>query len=158
MSIQVSVHVCLFAWEIDKWTTTCLVTCGCGEGIVCLTSPGVQLAYFSARPATCILLAGKGRGGMFYLFCLFTFIPVSLSSLSLAFTSSTISSNSFLSFSGRRNKMTHMGWRVVKPQHNKSIFGVLRNEDSDQRSKKLWTGRRLNDGTNLILYRWRQFA
>ena len=76
---------------------------------------GIQLilAYSWARPA--ILVAGKGRGGMF-LFCFFTFIPVPLSSLSLSFIS-TISS-SFLSFSGRRHKITHKGWRVVKPQHN----------------------------------------
>ena len=29
------------------------------------------------------LIAGKGTGGMFYVFCFFTFIPVPLSSLSL---------------------------------------------------------------------------
>ena len=33
------------------------------------------------------------------------------------FISSTISSISFLPFSGRRHKMTHKGWRVVKPKH-----------------------------------------
>ena len=44
---------------------------------------GVQLilAYSWARPA--ILVAGKGRGGMFLFFCFFTFIPVLFSSLSL---------------------------------------------------------------------------
>ena len=61
---------------------------------------GVQLimAYSWARPA--ILVASKGRGGCFYFFCFFTFIPVPLSSLtlSLSFISSTIS---FLPFSGR---------------------------------------------------------
>ena len=57
----------------------------------------------------------------FYFFCFFTFIPVPLSSLSLSFISSAISSVSFLPFSGRRHKMTHKGWRVVKPQHNQSI-------------------------------------
>ena len=62
-----------------------------------------------ARPA--ILVAGKGRGGFF------TFIPVPLSSLSVSFISSTISSVSFLPFSGRQHKMTHKGWHVVKPQH-----------------------------------------
>ena len=58
---------------------------------------GVQLtlAYSWARPA--ILIAGKGRGGMF-LFCFFTFIPVPLSSLSLSFISTTISSIFFSPF------------------------------------------------------------
>ena len=82
---------------------------------------GVQLilAYSWARPA--ILVACKGRRGMF-LFLLFlhfhscsSFFPV------LSFISSTISSISFLPVSGRRHKMTHKCWRVVKPQHNQSI-------------------------------------
>ena len=74
---------------------------GCGEGVVYLMSGGIQLilAYSSARPA--VLVAGKGRGGMFYFFCFFIFIPVPLSSLSLSFISSTISSIIFLPFSGR---------------------------------------------------------
>ena len=40
---------------------------------------GIQLilAYNWARPVT--LVAGKGRGGMFYFFCFFTFILVRLS-------------------------------------------------------------------------------
>ena len=58
------------------------------------------------------------EGECFYFFCFFTFTPVSLSSLSLSFISTTISS---FPFSGRRHKMTHKGWRVVKPKHNKSI-------------------------------------
>ena len=62
---------------------------------------GVQLilAYSWARPT--ILVAGKGRGGMFLFFCFFTFIPVPLSSLSLSFISTTMSSIFFLLFSGR---------------------------------------------------------
>ena len=76
------------------------------------------LAYSWARPA--ILVAGKGRWGCFYFFCFFTFIPVPLSSLSLSFISSTISSIFFLPFSGRRHKMTHKGWCVVKPQLNQN--------------------------------------
>ena len=78
---------------------------------------GVQLilAYSWATPA--IIVAGKGRRGMFlFLLCLHfhscsSFFPV------LSF----ISSISFLPFSGRRHKMTHKGWRVVKPQHNQSV-------------------------------------
>ena len=67
------------------------------------------------------------EGECFYFFCFFTFIPVSLSSLSLSFISSTLSSISFLPFSGRRHKMTLKGWRVVKPQHtiNKEVSVYL---------------------------------
>ena len=70
---------------------------------------GVQLilAYSWARPA--IVVAGKGRRGVF-LFLLFlhfhscsSFFPV------LSFISSATSSISFLPFSGRRHKMTHKG-------------------------------------------------
>ena len=72
-----------------------------GAKVSCiLRHRGVQLilAYSWARPA---VLAGKGRGGMFYFVCFFTFIPVPLSSLFLSFICSTISSISFLPFSGR---------------------------------------------------------
>ena len=56
-----------------------------------LHQQGVQLvlAYSWARLA--ILEAGKGRGGCFYFFCFFPFIPVPLSSLSLSFISFTTS-------------------------------------------------------------------
>ena len=66
---------------------------------------GVQLilAYSLVRPA--ILVEGKGRGRIF----LFLLFPVPLSSLFLSFISSTISSISFLPFSGRGNKITHKG-------------------------------------------------
>ena len=82
---------------------------GCGKDVVYLSHRGVQLilAYSWARPA--ILVAGKGRGGMFYFFCFFTFIPVPLSSLSLSFISTAVSSVPFLPFSGRRHKMTQKG-------------------------------------------------
>ena len=91
---------------------------GVAKVLCILCHRGIQLilAYSWARPA--ILVAGKGRGGMFYFFNFFTFIPVPLSSLSLSFISCTISSISFLPFSGRQHKMTHKGWCVVKPQHN----------------------------------------
>ena len=61
------------------------------------------------------LLQVRAMGECFYFFCFFTFILVLLSSLSLSLISTAIS---FLPFSGRRLKMTHKGWRVIKPQHN----------------------------------------
>ena len=99
---------------------------------------GVQLmlAYSWARLA--ILVAGKDRGGclllllllffyvfFFNFFCFFTSIPVPLSSLSLSFISSTVSSITFLPFSRRRYKMIHKGWRVIKPP-TKSIDWTTR--------------------------------
>ena len=96
---------------VGGWSGGAKVSCTSGHR-------GVQLilAYSWARPA--ILVAGKGRRGMF-LFLLFlhfhscsSFFPV------LSFIYSTISSISFLPVSGRRHKMTHKGWCVVKPQHN----------------------------------------
>ena len=95
-----------------------------------LRQRGVQLilAYSWARPA--ILVASKDRWGggcFFYFICFFTYIPVPLSSLSFSFISSTISSISFLPFSGRRHKMTHKSWRVVKPKHNQSISDTKEN-------------------------------
>ena len=64
---------------------------------------GVQLSW--AMPA--ILVAGKGGGDVFIscvslLPFLFSFFPVPI-------ICSTISSVSFLPFSGRRHKMTHKG-------------------------------------------------
>ena len=70
------------------------------------------------------LVASKGRIFLFLLFfCFFPFIHVPLSSLSLSFIYSTISSISFLPFSGRRPKMTHKVWLVGKPQHNQKVTG-----------------------------------
>ena len=95
------------------WSGGAKVSCTSGHR-------GVQLilAYSWARPV--ILVAGKGRRGMF-LFLLFlhshscsSFLPV------ISFISSTISSVSFLPVSGRRHKMTHKGWCVIKPQHNQN--------------------------------------
>ena len=81
------------------------------------------LAYSWARPA--ILVAGKGRGGnvffFFFFFFFFLFFVVffsSISSLSFLFLFS------FIPFSGRRYKMTHKGWGVVKPQHNQSPWFI----------------------------------
>ena len=75
--------------------------------IVCHRGVQLILAYSWAKPA--ILIAGKGRGGMF-LFLQFLHFQ-SCSSLSLSFISSTISF--FLPFSWRWYKITHKGWRVV---------------------------------------------
>ena len=81
---------------------------------------GVQLilAYSWARPA--ILIAGKGRGGIFFISSvssisfLFLFLPCpSLSSFLLSLLS-------LLPFSGRWHKMTHKGWHIIKPQHNQN--------------------------------------
>ena len=105
------------------WVISQLIKCHSGWSggakvscILCHRGVQLILAYSWARPA--ILVASKGREVIFfYFFCFFTFIPVPLSSLSLSFISSAVSSVSFLPFSGRRHKMTHKGWRVVKPQH-----------------------------------------
>ena len=96
------------------WLDEAMVSC-------ILRHRGVQqiLAYSWARHA--ILAAGKGRGGCFYFFCFFTIIHFPPSPLSFSLMSSTISSFFLLPFSERRHKMTHKGWRVVKPQHNRSI-------------------------------------
>ena len=110
-------------WIFNETLIWCYLLKSLGGGWVwqrCRVSchQGIQLilAYSWARPA--ILLAGKGWGRMFYFFCFFTFIPVPLSSLPLSYISPTISSMSFLPFSGRWHKMTHKGWCVAKPQHS----------------------------------------
>ena len=95
-----------------------------GEGVVYLTTPGrptdigLQLgkAFYP-----CTFVAGKCRGECFYFFCFFPFIHVPLSFLSLSFIFPTISSISFLPFSGRRHKMIRKGWRVVNPNTIKFI-------------------------------------
>ena len=85
------------------------------RGVVYLMSPGrpTDIGLSWTRPA--IPVEVKVEGEWFYFFCFFTFIPVPLSSLSLSFISSTISSISFLPFSGRRHKMTHKDWRSLNP-------------------------------------------
>ena len=101
---------------IRGWSGVAKVSCT-------LCHRGVQLilAYSWARPA--ILVAGKGIGGMFLFLLLIhfhscsSFFPVSLFHL-------LYNLFSFLPFSGRWHKMTHKGWRVVKPQHNQCIRGV----------------------------------
>ena len=97
----------------------------CGEGGMYLSHWGVQLilAYSWARPA--ILVAGKGRGRMF-LFLLFlhfhscsSFFPLLLFHLLYCLF------YLFSPFSGRRHKITHKGWRVVKPQQNQKRYAWL---------------------------------
>ena len=68
------------------------------------------------------LQKARVEGECCYFFRFFTFFHFPLSSLSLFFISSTISSISFLPFPGRRQKITHKGLHVVKPQHNQSII------------------------------------
>ena len=94
------------------WSGGVKVSC-----ILCHWGVQLILAYNWARPA--ILVAGKGREVMF-LFLLFlhfhscySFFPVPLFHL-LCYLFCCF-------FSGRRHKMTHKGWRVVKPQHNQSF-------------------------------------
>ena len=78
---------------------------------------GVQLilAYSWARPA--ILVAGKGRRRMI-LFLLFLDFHSFFSFFRVPLISSTISSISFLPFSGRWHKYDPKELRVVKLQHN----------------------------------------
>ena len=112
-------------WQIYDYHFSLGVVGWC-DGVVYVTSPvcvHLILVYSWARPA--ILVAGKGRGGCFYFFCFFTFIPVPLSSLSPSFIS-TISSISFLPISERWHKMTHRGWHVIKPNSiNQSFFFIF---------------------------------
>ena len=64
-------------------------------------------------------------------FNFFTFIHFPPSLISLSFISSTIFSISLLPFSGRWHKMTHKGWRVIKPQHNQSAEDFTRGVIND---------------------------
>ena len=63
---------------------------------------GVSISYWlTVGQGLLSLQQAKVEGESFYFFCSFTFIPVSLSSLSLYLISSAISSISLLPFSGR---------------------------------------------------------
>ena len=109
---------CLAFWG---WLGGTKVSC-----ILCHRGIQMIMAYSWARPV--ILAAGKDRGEMFYFFSFFTFIRVPLSSMSLSFISSTICSICFLPFSGRWHKMTHKGWRVIKPNtiKNQLLFKQIK--------------------------------
>ena len=81
--IQMMIHV-IFSL-LQGWSDVAKVSC-------ILRHRGGQLilAFSWLRPA--ILVAGKGRGGMFLFLLFISLIPVPLSSLFLTFVSSTISS------------------------------------------------------------------
>ena len=78
----------IFIWKLS-YVDINAVKSECHRGIQLI------LAYSWARLA--ILVVGKGREEFFYCFCFFSFIPVPLSSLSLSFISSSISSISKVS-------------------------------------------------------------
>ena len=89
---------------------------GRGKGVVYLTSLvhptdiGLQLGM------ACFLVAGKDRWSVSSPIFNFLFLPChSLSSLLLSLLS-------LLPFSGRQHKMTHKGWRVIKPQHKQTTL------------------------------------
>ena len=110
-----------------------------------LRHQGVKLIFAYSWARSAILAAGKGRRGMLlfllflhfhsfsFLSCHFLFSPVPLFHLLhyLFYLSSP--------FLRERHKMTHKGWRVVKPKHKQKpghsisfkIAGVL-SKDSDQ--------------------------
>ena len=87
---------------------------GWDKGVCILRHRGVH--WLTVGQGLLSLQQVRVEEGCFYFFCFFTVIF--LSPLSLSFISSTISSISLLTFSGIRYKMTHKGWRVIKPQDN----------------------------------------
>ena len=85
------------------------------------------VAFVTGAPSWYWLTVGQGllflqqvrvEGECCYFFCSFTFSHFPFTSLPLSFISSTISSISFLPFSGRRHKLT-------KPQLIQSIYPTL---------------------------------
>ena len=128
------------------------------RGSVCVLGGGggwgcskLRLAYSWAWPTT--LAAGKGRGGMFlfHLFLHFHLFYFPLSALSLSFIFSTISSVSLLSFSGRQRKMTHKGWRVIKPQHSKKKTDFLKHVGGGQVVRRCRVSYVMEDPTDVGL-------
>ena len=97
----------------------------------------VQLIWASSWAMPAILAAGKRRGQMLLFRLFLTFITVPFSSLSLSFISCTISSISFLPFSGRRHKMAHKSWRVVKLQRNQSNLFSWKNKKTVSKHRLL---------------------
>ena len=76
----------------------------CGGWLGVAKVPGRQTDTGLVWLGLLSLLLVRVEGECFYFFCFFTVIPIPLSSLFLSFISSTISSISFLPFSGRRQK------------------------------------------------------
>ena len=75
------------------------------EGVVYLSTPGCRTDIGLQLGKACYPCKQvREEGECFYFFCFFTFIPVPLSSLSLSFISSTISSISFLLSLGDNTK------------------------------------------------------
>ena len=101
---------CKTSTQTKGWSGVAKVSCTLHHRGVLLI-----LAYSWERPT--ILVAGNGRWGMFLFLLFLHFHSCSSFFPTLSFISS-ISSFFFLPFSGRWHKMTHKGWRVVKPQHN----------------------------------------
>ena len=112
-----------FIKSLSIYNRICFHFYWCGwwsKGVEYLTSPGRPTDTDLQLGKTCYLAAGKGSG-CYYFFCFNTFIHLTISLLVLSFICASISSISFLSFSGRRHKMTDKGWGVVKPLHNNSL-------------------------------------
>ena len=98
------------------WSGGAKVSC-----ILCHLGVHLILAYSWARPV--ILVAGKGRGGMF-LFLLFLYFHSCSSFFPAPFFHFRHLFYLFLPFSGRQHKMTNKGWHVIKLQPNQSIWKI----------------------------------
>ena len=103
--------------------TSSVKVVGWGKGVVYLTSPGCPTVGQGLLSLQQVQVEGVGC-----FFCVFFFYSVSWLSfiflfLPCHFLSSPVLSilSLFSRFSGRRHKMTHKGWRVVKPQPTTSI-------------------------------------
>ena len=83
--------------------------------VSCVTGASIWY-WFTVGQGLLFLQQVRIDGECFYFFCSFTFIHFSFSPVPF-FHSSTIS----LPFSGRRYKMAHKGWCVVKLQLNFSL-------------------------------------
>ena len=112
-------HPPLFLTFLWRWSGVAKVSC-------ILRHQGVKLIFAYSLARLAILVAGKGRVGKVFISSVSSLSFIFISPLSFSFISSTLSSISFLPFSGRWHKMTHKGWPVIKPQHNQSVLTSLR--------------------------------